>query len=153
MRIFVFLHIATMFVAVAMAYGYQLLALTASRSGDVASLRGVMGAAMPMARFIGPAFGLGVVFGVIAVFANGFDPLAPWLIIAYVLTVLAFLWATFFTGPAAGRIGAALGQAGDTGEVTAELSGALRNNFGFVVLVDLLIITALIADMVFKPLS
>lgn len=152
MRIFVFLHIATMFTAVAMAYGYQLLALAASRSGDVTALRGVMAAAQPIGRWIGPAFGLGVIFGVIAVFVNGFDPLAPWLIIAYVLTAIAFTWATVFTGPAVGRIGAALGQSEST-EMTAELQGALRNNFGFVVVVDLLIIVALIADMVFKPLS
>lgn len=41
MPVFVFLHVLTVFVAIAMAYGPAALMVVASRSGDVRALRGI----------------------------------------------------------------------------------------------------------------
>lgn len=98
MRVFIFLHILTMFIAVALAYGCHLLTLVAVRSHDVSTVRAVTRTVGRVGQWIGPTFGIGVLLGIVAIFTNGFNPLAPWLIIAYVLTALAIVSANVFTG-------------------------------------------------------
>lgn len=77
MPIFIFLHILTMFIVVAMAYGPAMMILAAR--GHVPTLRGVMTANNRLQRLVAPTFGLGIAFGFVAVFVHGFDPLSPWL--------------------------------------------------------------------------
>src|SRR5215212_912409 len=98
MPIFIFLHVLTMFVAVAMAYGPAALMIAASRRGDVLALRGIAATTDRLSTLVGVVFGVGFVFGLIAVFVHDFDPFAGWLIIAYVLFGLVVLSASLFTG-------------------------------------------------------
>jgi hypothetical protein len=151
MPIFTFLHVLTMFTAVAMAYGPAMMILAAR--GDVATLRGVMTTNNRLGRLVGPTVGVGIAFGFVAVFAHGFDPLAPWLLIAYGL-VAAYLVVTFaFTNPWLKSVTAAVEASPDdapSAELQALLSGP-RNRA--LLALDALLIVALIADMVLKPLS
>ena len=153
MRVFIYLHILVMFGAVAMSFGVQLVSMVAARSGSLATLRGALGAVRPIARFIGPAFGLGILLGIVAIFTNDYDPLKPWLIIAYVLTVAALVWANVWTAPRMGALGAAAMQSPEGAPFSSDLQAAISRNFGLVAFVDTLLIAALIADMVLKPFS
>lgn len=149
MPIFVFLHVLTMFVAVAMAYGPAMMMLAARN--DVGTLRGVMAANSKLQRFVGAAFALGIVFGFVAIFVHGFNPTAPWLLIAYALVVASLVVTFAFTNPWLNRVaGAVAGNSSD--EPTPELRELLRSPRNLVMLaVDAGIIVALIADMVLKP--
>lgn len=89
MRIFIFLHILFVVAGVAAAHAPAVMAVVAARSRDHHAIRGVFGLARRAGRFVPIFFGMGLLFGLIAVFANGFNPLAPWLVIAYVLFVVA----------------------------------------------------------------
>jgi MFS family permease len=152
MPIFVFLHVLVMFVAVAAAYGPALMMLTLNRRRDTVALRGVMKATLDLGRLVGPLFGLGIALGVIAIFLHNFDPLAGWLVIAYVLVTISALMLIFVTTPWLKRVAAAA-EASPDDRYSPELVALLnspRNRL--LLLVDALVIVALIADMVLKPL-
>ena len=63
MRIFVFLHVATMFTAVAMAIGVPTVLWSIAKSGDVLSIRRSFALAQPFIKAIPALFGLGAVLG------------------------------------------------------------------------------------------
>jgi hypothetical protein len=151
MPIFIFLHILTMFTAVAMAYGPAMMILAAR--GDVPTLRGVMTANNRLSRLVGPAFGLGIAFGFVAVFVNDFDPLRPWLVIAYGLVVVYLVVTFAFTNPWLKSVTAAVEASPDEAPSSElrTLLDAPRNRL--LLALDALLIVALIADMVLKPLS
>ena len=153
MPIFVFLHVLTMFAAVAMAYGPAVLMTMASRRGDVRSLRGIASTYQRLGPVIGIAFMLGIVLGVVAIFVHGFDPLQGWLVIAYIL-IAASLFMTFaFTNPWLRKVDAAAAASPDD-QMSPELSALVNSPRNQALLVlDALIIVALIADMVLKPLN
>ena len=89
MRIFVFLHIATMFTAVTGTIGPTLLLRRIGRSGDVPTIRRSFAMAGPIIKVAPALYGLGAALGVVAVFTNGFDPFQPFLLIAYGLFMVA----------------------------------------------------------------
>lgn len=151
MPIFIFLHVLTMFVAVALAYGPAALMLAASARDDVLALRGVMRANVLVSRLVPVAFILGLAFGVIAIFVHRFDPLAGWLVIAYLLFGAAIVITSVFTGPWMERVAAAAEASPESAfsDELRELISSPRNRL--LLVVDALIIVALIADMVLKP--
>jgi hypothetical protein len=153
MPIFVFLHVLTMFVAVALAYGPTALMVVATRNRDVRALRSITATYNRLGeRVIGPTFGIGILFGFAAVFFHGFDPLQGWLVIAYVLVVLAIVVTFKFTSPWLGRVQAAA-EASPDDQMSMELSELVNSPRNRILLaVDALIIVALIADMVLKPI-
>ena len=149
MPIFVFLHILTMFTAVAMAYGPAMMILAVR--GDVPTLRGVMTANNRLSRLVAPTFGLGIVFGFVAIFVHNFDPLRPWLLIAYGLVVASLVMTFVFTNPWLRSVSAAV-EASPEEAPSAELNALIDSPRNRLLLVlDALIIAALIADMVLKP--
>ena len=89
MRLFVFLHVATMFTAVAMAIGVPFLLRRIGKSGDVPAMRRSFTLAQPFIKAIPPLFGVGALLGIVAIFTNGFNPFQPFLLIPSVLFVLA----------------------------------------------------------------
>jgi len=151
MPIFVFLHILTMFTAVAMAYGPAMMILAAR--GEVPTLRGVMRTNDRLTRLVAPTFGVGIAFGFVAIFVHGFDPLAPWLLIAYGLLAV-YLAVTFaFTNPWLKSVSAAV-EASPDDAPSADLQALLTGPRNRALLaLDALLVVALIADMVLKPLS
>jgi hypothetical protein len=150
MRVFVFLHILTMFTAVAMGYGSILFVRVAARTRQVDTLRGVLAAANRIGPFIGPAFGIGILLGIVAIFANRFNPLAPWLVIAYVLAATAILSSVVVLQPWLNRMNAAVEGATDTSAANAILADSRTQ---LLLGLDTLVMVAIIADMVLKPFS
>lgn len=151
MRLFVFLHVLTMFAAVAMSGGSEILFGRIARTRDAPAIRRAAEAFGQIARFIAPTFILGLAFGLIAVFVHGFNPFAPWLLLAYPLFVAGMLVGALVTGPWIGRVAEAA-AAGDP--PTADLDAAVddpRGRIGQVVF--WMLIAAIVFVMVVKPLS
>lgn len=82
------LHIASMFMATALAVGPFLVLYLVARTGDVASIRRAFSFSTPIGRIGGLMYGLGIVFGALAALTGKIDLAAPWLLTAYVLIVL-----------------------------------------------------------------
>jgi Predicted integral membrane protein (DUF2269) len=151
-RLFVFLHVLTMFAAVAVTGGGDLLMVRIARTRDVPAIR----TAFTVYERIGPLvpilFLAGLVFGITAIFVHGFDPFAPWLLLAYPLFVAGFAIGGGVTGPWVGRVARAASTSGEA--PSPELEAAIsdpRARYGLVVFY--LLIAAIIFVMVVKPLS
>lgn len=152
MPVFVFLHVVTMFVAVAMAYGPAMLMVVASRRRDVRALRAITATSNRLGPFVGATFAVGTVLGIVAIFVHGFNPLQGWLVIAYVLVVASLVMTFSFTRPWLKKVEAAAAASPDdtmSTELDALVNGG-RNQA--LLIVDALLIVALIADMVLKPI-
>lgn len=144
------IHILLMFAGVALAQGSAVLLWGAMRRGDVPAIRGLLGAMRSSGPLIGPVFGLGVLAGLTAVFVGGFDPLAPWLLIAYALTLVAFALPRVLLIPRMQRLGAAA-MSSPTDAPSPELRAEIANATTPLFWLDAALIVLLILDMVLKP--
>ena len=100
-----------------------------------------------------PLFFIGLIFGVVSIFAIGFNPFEPWLLIAYALFVIQVLLGTFFVDRWHGRVGAAV-MAEDADPNSGELGAALNDRAGQrVALLQSALVILFIFDMVVKPFS
>lgn len=151
MRIIVFLHVATMFTAVAVSIGPTLLLQRIGRTGDVPAIRRSFAMSAPIIRFVPVLFGLGAALGIVAIFTNGFNPFQPFLLIAYVLFVVATVVGIRFTEPwfkAVTKASAESPDAAPSPELTAALNHPTARLLDWF---DPLIILAFIFDMIVKP--
>lgn len=148
----VVLHVIVMFAATALSQGPAFLLWRAMQRGDVAAIRGVGDQFGQVARYIGPMYIGGVVIGLIAVFVGGYDPFAPWLIIAYVLTVIAFTTPMIVTGPRMARVAEAAAQS-PVEAPSDDLRSAIAASSAPVFWIDGALIVLFIVDMVAKPFS
>ena len=152
MQYLVFAHVFTMFTAVAASYGTEFALRRAARSGDIQMVRGVFQAVRPAGQAIPILFVIGLAFGLLAVFANAFDPFAPWLLIAYVVFIIAMALGAIVVGPWAARVGEAVQRSG--GAPSSELTTLLADpRIEAVFWIDLLILVVIVFDMVVKPFS
>jgi hypothetical protein len=151
MRFFVFLHVLTMFAAVAVSGGGDLLFRRIALTRDAAAIRVAGTTFGALARVIPILFLVGLAFGVVAIFVNSFNPFAPWLLLAYPLFVAGLLVGNFVTGAWIARVTAAANAAdwssADLDAIVAD-RGALIGQVAF-----WLIAGAIIFVMVVKPLS
>jgi len=83
--VFTFLHISTMITAVTLALGPSFAFERVASSGDVLATRIFVGRMAGFERHIPLFFMAGAIFGLLAAATIGFDLLAPWLVLAYVL--------------------------------------------------------------------
>ena len=151
MRIFVFLHVATMFAAVSVALGPGLLLERIGHSGDVRAIRRAFGMAAPIVKLIPPLYGLGALLGIVAIFTNGFNPFAPFLLIAYALFILATVVGIRVNNPWFSRVVKLSGESPDDAP-SPELSAAIDDpTIRWVNWLDRLIILVFIFDMIVKP--
>jgi hypothetical protein len=148
MRGVVVIHVLVMFLAVALSYGTIVLLWVAARSRDVDGLRGISRSIGRLQRVVAPTYMLGIVLGIVAIFANGFNPTAGWLIAAYILTAVAIISASAIVAPWLKRVDAELAVPGSSDTVPAAFSD--RRALPLLVL-DAGVIVALIADMILKP--
>jgi hypothetical protein len=147
------LHIATVMAAVAFTIGPPFLLRRIGDSGDVPARRRAFALATPLVRVIPAIFGLGAVLGIVAIFTNGFNPFEPWLVIAYVMFVLAAAVGARFTDPWFKRVTRLAAESTDAAP-SSDLLAALHDPTMRVVdWWDRLIILAFIFDMVVKPFS
>jgi len=147
MLVLLYLHIATMFTAVAMAAGSSLLVLLAHARGE----RGVVAAitGLPLDRIIPPLYVAGGLFGILTAVLNGYSLVAPWLVIAYLIFAMLMVLGIVYSGPLLGQVHAvASDQAGD-----ADAFVRVMARYRLDALVSLGGIALIVADMVFKPLS
>lgn len=152
-RIFIFLHIATVMTAVAFSIGPTFLLRRIADSGDVPAIRRSFALAAPLVRLIPALFGVGALLGIIAIFTNGFNPFEPWLLIAYVLFVLAAAVGARLTTPWFKRMMTASAESPDTGP-SGELTAAVNDQaMALVEWFDVVVVLVFILDMVFKPFS
>jgi len=80
-----FLHVASMFLATALAVGPSVLLYLIARSGDVDAIRRTFAHATSLFRVGGAFYGLGLLFGLVAALNGQIDLAASWLLAAYVL--------------------------------------------------------------------
>jgi hypothetical protein len=152
LRIFVFLHVLTMFTAVAVSGGIDLLLLRVARSRDAHTIRTVFAAHSRIEPLIPGLFVAGLVFGLIAIFVEGFNPFQPWLLLAYPLFVAGILVGALGMGGWERRMRTVSANAPESGSPALEATiedRSVRYWFG----AFWLIIAAIIFVMVLKPLS
>jgi hypothetical protein len=148
-----FLHIAVMFAAISVALGTNLFFRVAYMSGQVAAVRGVAMVAQRAGPLIPILFVVGGLLGLLTAINFGLNLLAPWLVIAYLLWVVAMILG--FTGSRAfgPKIGKALATAPD-GPITPELQAVVsEQRYRLESTLEYLIIVAVIFDMVVKPFN
>lgn len=84
-------HVGTMFLAVGVAVGTEIMAHRIADSRDVRSIRTFFGQAGAVMKVVPILYVAGALFGLLAAFARAFDPFARWLLLAYGLFFLTFL--------------------------------------------------------------
>jgi hypothetical protein len=153
MLIFKFLHIGVMFGAVATALGPELVLRGISRSGDVRAIRTGYSLAERIGKAIPPLFFIGLIFGLLTAWVGGTNFLAPWLLIAYLLFVVATILGARFTTPHVSHVATLAAQSPD-GAPSPELATALADRRADILFaLDTIIIAAFVFDMVIKPFS
>ena len=151
MRLFVFLHVATMFAAVAFSLGPTFVLRRIGASGDVAAIRRSFALSAPIIRAIPILFGLGALLGVVAIFANNFDPFQPFLLIAYALFIVAAVVNAVITSPWFKQVTELAATSPDAAP-SPELQAALDSpRARFTDWFDPIIILAFLFDMIVKP--
>jgi uncharacterized membrane protein len=148
-----FLHVATMFVAVAMSLGPAILIRFAGRTRNARSIQGVAEVSVALSRFIGPVFVLGAAFGLGTAFVGGYDLTAPWLLIGYVLFVVGVIAGAVGEGGWSADVAKAA-AANPEPEAGPALVGVLTSTRGQVAFLAFGgIVFLIILDMVIKPFS
>ena len=149
--VFKYLHILTMFAAVAAAMVPEVVLHALARRRDAAALRGFAPISAATGKLIPLLFVTGLVFGLIAAIAGQFDLLRPWLVASYVIFGVAMVTGGLVTGPWAQRVGsAALATEGDG--FSPELEAAVHDSRGMISTVVLMSsLVVLIFLMVVKP--
>ena len=147
------LHITVMFSAITISYGPALLVDLAFRSGRVGTLRGVALAAQPISRAIPPFYVVGGLFGLVTAINFGYNLLAPWLLIAYVLFASAMITGIAFNSKFGPRILQATADVPD-GPLTPPITALFTDpRYRLVTTIDYVVLIALLFDMVVKPFS
>jgi hypothetical protein len=152
-RIFVFLHVATMFGAVAMSVGVPLLLRRIGQAADVPTIRRSFIAAQPLVGAIPLLFALGAALGVVAIFTEGLNPFVPFLLIAYGLFILETVVGIVLTNPwfrRAVKLSAESPDEAPSAELLATLHDPRMVWFDWL---DRFVILAFIFDMIVKPFS
>ena len=151
MRIVVFLHVAIMFAAVALSIGPTFVLRRIGRSGDVPAIRRSFAVSARIVRAIPAVFGVGALLGIVAIFTGGLNPFRPFLLIAYVLFIIAAVVGAVITTPWFTRVTQLAAESPDTSP-SPELSAALDDpRARFTDWFDPLIILLFLFDMIVKP--
>jgi len=136
---------------VALSLGGALFTMLALRTGRTEVMRGLGTAGSAAFRFIPLLFGLGGILGLLAAIVAGYNLLAPWLVIAYVLFVGLSVSGGALSGPTAQRIGKIVGPAPDGPLPTEALP--LVQRFYRVEAFEISLLVLIVFDMVVKPFS
>ena len=147
------LHITTMFAAITLSYGPALLADLAYRTGRVEAVRGVATASRRLGPVIPVLYVTGGIFGLLTAINFGFNLLAPWLVIAYVLFAIAMITGFAFNRNFGPRVALATEGVPD-GPLTPAISALFTDRtYRFVTELDYVVLVAFLFDMVVKPFS
>ena len=148
-----FLHVVFIVAAFAIVVGGGAMPRLVARSRDVRAIRVVFRAWMGYSNLIAPLFGLGALLGIATALVFRFDLLQPWLVISYVLVVIALVLGAGLDARWHGRVLTAALASPDE-QPSEELEAALRDPIGLFAYWGLVALTAaLLFDMVVKPLG
>ena len=149
----VFLHLVSVFAAVAISYGPLTLLTLTLRRGETQSLRALTASARVLTVSIPFFYVIGAIFGVLAAFNANFNLLAPWLVVAYVLWIVLMIIGAAVIGPWVERLGQLSASAPD-GPFSPEIvAAATDQRIRIVRAVDGVVLVLLIFDMAVKPFS
>ncbi len=148
----VVLHVLVMFTATVVSQGPAFLLWRAMRQRNVGAIQGLLDQYQGLTPIIGALFGVGVVIGLVTVFVGGYDPFAPWLVIAYALTLVAFVTPRLVTAPRMMRLAGAAATS-PLDEPSPELREEISRATAPVFWIDALLLVLFIIDMVGKPFS
>ena len=149
----VFLHISSMFIGVMLSFGPSSIFLAALRSRRTESVRAVTIAVRPVVRAIPVVYGLGALFGLLAAINIGYNLLAPWLLIAYVLFVALLGIGAGVVGPRLERVGGLVATEKDGPLSPAVFAAAMAGGYLWIEVLNFAGLFAIIFDMVVKPFS
>ena len=148
-----FLHIATIFAAVTVSFGSGLVMRLAYLTGRLEAVRGVALASRPVGVLIPILFVAGGLFGLLTTVAFGYNLLAPWLVIAYVLWLVAMAEGAVVNRDFAQRLQPLLAGSAD-GPITSPIVSLFSEPKVLAgTVVDYVVVIALVFDMVVKPFS
>ena len=123
---FKYLHVVTMFFAVALAVSGEIVVRRVAQSGDVRAIRTTVGKVKPLSGPIATGLFLaGVAFGIIAALTGQIDLLQPWLIAAYVAFITAVAIGITITDPWVARLEQAAAAASPEGQTSPELAAVI----------------------------
>ena len=149
--LFKFLHVLTMFLAVASAVIPEIVLHRIAARNNVPATRAIAEFAAGVAKLLPVFFVGGAIFGLLAAATGEIDFLAPWLIAAYIVFVIAMVTGATTTGPWAGKMAAAAASSPDDAP-SAELAGLTHDRraiAGSVILMTSIVV--IIFLMVVKP--
>jgi hypothetical protein len=147
------LHITVMFAAITISFGPAFLVELAYRSGRVGTLRGAAAAAQPFGPVIPILYVLGGLLGLVTAINFGYNLLAPWLVIAYILFASAMITGVTYNRTLGPRIVAATADVPD-GPLPAPVKAIFSDpRYRFVATLDIVVVIAILFDMVVKPFS
>jgi len=151
--VFRYLHIVTMFFAVALALSSEIVVRRVAGTLDPRAISTTVERVAPLGKITTGAFLLGLAFGVIAALTGHINLLAPWLLMSYGAFVLAMAVGGLITDPWVGRLGAAAAASpSDTpSDELRTVVGDPRARWATVLL--MVIIATIVFFMVVKPLS
>ena len=104
---FKYLHVVSMFFAVALAVSTELVLRRVATSGDAGTIRTVVPRIRPLGNISTGFFLAGVAFGIVAALTGQINLLAPWLLLSYAAFVGATVLGVLVTDPWAVRLEAA----------------------------------------------
>ena len=150
--IFKFLHIATMFAAVASAVIPEVVLHVVANTRDVRAIVTMSHIAERVGKVLPVFFVGGAIFGLLAAWTGQMDFTAPWLIATYVLFIGAILTGILFTDPWVARLRAASVASGDV--PSTELEAVIEEPKAKMASAWLMTtIVVIITLMVFKPVA
>jgi hypothetical protein len=145
-----FAHELVMFFAVAASIGGPTMVFRLAKTDDLPGIRTAFRYFLPTAKLIGPFYGLGTLLGLATVWVMDLPWLASWLVISYVLTILAAILGRV-TGAWATKV-AKLAAAEEGTAPSAELNALLSAKAPRIVrMIDMFLILIFVALMVFRP--
>jgi hypothetical protein len=151
---FKYLHIVSMFFAVALALSGELVVRRVASTLNASAIATTVERVKPLGNAATGLFLAGAVFGVIAALTGQINPFAPWLLLAYGFFVLAIVVGVTITDPWMARLGAAAATADGAGGTSDELRGIVaepRARWGTILLMA--IVATIVFLMVVKPLT
>jgi hypothetical protein len=148
-----FAHIGTMFMAVGVAVGTEVMGHRVANSGDVRAIRTYFAQAGPIMNLIPVLYVSGFLFGLAAGALGAFNLLAPWLLLAYGLFFLTFLLHQVIGGPWFRRMTRLSAELPD-GPSSPELDAVIHDRAaGWLFWYTIAMILGFVFIMVVKPLS
>ena len=102
--VWVYLHIITLFAAVGVGLGSELILHRAAGTGDVRSIRTAFGLAKPLGPVTAALFTLGGILGFVAVSVRTIGFFESWLVQSYVVFGVAFVLGGAIQAPWIGKV-------------------------------------------------